>query len=441
MDVARKPISRIDHAAGDLIRKINPLSGSSPALGTLEVSINQAVSDSAAAFTDKLRTLNYRPPRLYDAGGDIGMQWHVYYSYRNPATGKMQRFKLYYDLNRYETQEKRRWYARAIINTYNELLRSGYSPFDRFFDPDNEELDRNIVSCIDFFLREKKKSVSAKTYKGYKLKLSHFKRWLKKSGNSMLRIDQIRKVHLTKFLNEESERLKWKGKTRNGVKSDLATFFSYFIKNFDDVLAKNPVTGLDDVAENLKGNTAYTDRQIADMKELMLKKNPYLLFFCETVYETCTRPQAETRLIQVGDIDFSRKHLKVWSDNAKTNVSRYVPLSDAFLEKLQQYVDGFPPEYYLFTRHRTPGEHPLYEGTIQEWFRPIRDELKLDPSRYTLYGFKHTKNVHAYLQTKDLYFIKELNGHGSLEATAKYLRDLGLFVDLNRIANNIKSAF
>ena len=441
MGLPKKQKPLIDVIAGGLLDQNNGFSGSSPAPGTLEKLVKQAVSNSATASTDTGRTLNYRPPKLSDAGGDQGQQWHVYYSYRNPVTRKMQRFKIYYDLNRQETKQDRIAYAKAIINTYNDLLRAGYTPFEAYFDPENQDIDRNIISCIDFFLREKKKSVKNKTYTGYKLKLWHFRRWLHKSGNSMLRIDQVKKAHITTFLSKESKRLNWKGKTRNGVKSDLATFFSYFMKNYDDIVVKSPVTGLDDVPENLQGNTAFTDQQIKDLKALMEKKNPYLLFFCEFVYETCTRPQAEARLVQVGDINFPRGHLKVWSDRAKMNVSRYVPLSDRFLNRIKEYIKDFPQDYYVFSRHREPGPKPMNEETIQGWFRPIRDELKLNPDRYTLYGFKHTKNIHAYLQTKDLYFIKELNGHGSLEATAKYLRDLGLFVDLNKIANNITSAF
>ena len=31
---------------------------------------------------------NYSNPKIYDANGDLSKRWYVYFSYRNPETGK-----------------------------------------------------------------------------------------------------------------------------------------------------------------------------------------------------------------------------------------------------------------------------------------------------------------------------------------------------------------
>ena len=39
-------------------------------------------------------------PQLNDCGGDIKKRWFVYYSVKDPRTGKMKRFKYYKGLNK-----------------------------------------------------------------------------------------------------------------------------------------------------------------------------------------------------------------------------------------------------------------------------------------------------------------------------------------------------
>ena len=34
---------------------------------------------------------NYSTPKIYDANGDLSKRWYVYFSFRNPETGKLKR--------------------------------------------------------------------------------------------------------------------------------------------------------------------------------------------------------------------------------------------------------------------------------------------------------------------------------------------------------------
>lgn len=55
----------------------------------------------------------------------------------------------------------------------------------------------------------------------------------------------------------------------------------------------------------------------------------------------------------------------------------------------------------------------------------------LDGNKYTLYGWKHTGNVDAYLAGIDIYDIMRQNRHHSLEETMRYLNSLGLRPNVN----------
>jgi len=39
---------------------------------------------------------NYSTPKVYTANGDLKKRWYVYFSFRNPKTGKLKRITPFY---------------------------------------------------------------------------------------------------------------------------------------------------------------------------------------------------------------------------------------------------------------------------------------------------------------------------------------------------------
>ena len=54
------------------------------------------------------------PPKVNTCGGGLSQKWFVYYSVRNPRTGKMERFKDYKGLHKYKSFENRIEEARKM---------------------------------------------------------------------------------------------------------------------------------------------------------------------------------------------------------------------------------------------------------------------------------------------------------------------------------------
>jgi len=130
--------------------------------------------------------------KLHDCNGDISKQWFVYYSYRDPQTRKLQRFKEYNGINRFDTVEARRAYARKLITKINRKLKSGWDPFD-----DNDILyvdhfayrndkpytrkkaDYSIVFFLNKYLAERIVRLHKKSAQSYTTKIRIFIQWLK----------------------------------------------------------------------------------------------------------------------------------------------------------------------------------------------------------------------------------------------------------------------
>ena len=85
---------------------------------------------------DLLVKNNFSNPNIYTANGDLKKRWYVYFSFRNPKTGKLQRMKnIYGKTNSYKTKEDRLLFLSAYRKKLLYLLNHGYNPFE-----DNSEL-------------------------------------------------------------------------------------------------------------------------------------------------------------------------------------------------------------------------------------------------------------------------------------------------------------
>lgn len=68
---------------------------------------------------DLTKQKQYSEPKIFVAGGDLSKRWYVYFSFRNPATGKMKRqTPIYGGANRYHTKGERL----EILSMYRESL-------------------------------------------------------------------------------------------------------------------------------------------------------------------------------------------------------------------------------------------------------------------------------------------------------------------------------
>lgn len=79
---------------------------------------------------------NFSTPKIYSANGDLKKRWYIYFSFRDPKSGKLKRITPFYgNANTYKTKEERL----SILVTYRKvllkLLKQGYNPY-----ADNTEL-------------------------------------------------------------------------------------------------------------------------------------------------------------------------------------------------------------------------------------------------------------------------------------------------------------
>ncbi|PHQ55823.1 MAG: hypothetical protein COC16_04470 [Lutibacter sp.] len=179
---------------------------------------------------------NFSNPKLYTAGGDLNKRWYVYFSYRNPTTGRLKRVTPFYgEAHKYKTKEDRLYVLSAYRKKMLELLKKGYNPFEnntelyqkhkefenteetttQISEPQKEPQkiivedgysiatnQKTIKEAFDFALIIKKKIVGTRTYSGYASKAKALQVFIKKKYPKVTHINQLSKNIVVQFLND-----------------------------------------------------------------------------------------------------------------------------------------------------------------------------------------------------------------------------------------------
>ncbi|MBV1888164.1 MAG: hypothetical protein KUG51_02625, partial [Urechidicola sp.] len=98
-----------------------------PTLNELITFENQNEYESAYDLSLKK---DYSNPKIYSANGNLDKRWYVYFSFREPTTGKLKRVTPIYGIaNKYKTKEERLVVLVMYKKTLLKLLRQGYNPY------------------------------------------------------------------------------------------------------------------------------------------------------------------------------------------------------------------------------------------------------------------------------------------------------------------------
>jgi site-specific recombinase XerD len=130
----------------------------------------------------------------------------------------------------------------------------------------------------------------------------------------------------------------------------------------------------------------------------------------------CGLRMSELIHLQVGNIDSARMVIHV--RQGKGRKDRLVPLSRRLLEELRAYWRLERPRSWLFPGQKP--DQPISDGNVQRQFRHLADGVGLN-KRCTMHTLRHSYATHLLEAGVDIFTLKALLGHTSLQTTARYL--------------------
>ena len=362
-------------------------------------------------------------PKIYDAGGDITKRWYVYFSYRDPQTGKMVRQNpIYLGVNKaFKTLAERYANIKKVRAILEQKLINGYNPYK------DKYSENKIISIHDAFshaLDNAKATMKESSFKNHQYRIRTFEKWLEQNNFTGRAVTAITKKTATNFLN--AILLKTSPKNRNNTRASLSILFKFLEDN--QYITNNFITSIPVLKANPHRNKTYTQTQEDTIFEYIEQNDPLLLRFIKFISYNFLRPIEVCRL-QVKDIDLEGKRLMV---EAKNQARKTKIIPEILLTELL-YLKGANPNHFLFAPEGL-GHWDTSETNKRDYwskrFKKVKEHFSLGED-YGLYSFRHTFITKLYRKLREQYPPFEtksrlmlITGHTTITALDKYLRDI-----------------
>ncbi len=316
----------------------------------------------------KMKSLLFSKPRIYDAGGDLSKRWYVYFYYRNPQTGKMERQSpIYQNANRIKDARERRKYLTDIRNVLEKMLNEGCVPTAYQKDAYSENKEINIKDAIELAINNAKAVMKESSFKDYSYRLKRFEKWLNEKqvyGN----ITNITKKTVTNFLNETLETTS--AKNRNNLRANLSIFFSFLEEN--EYIPENFVKKIKVINAKPERNKTYTPNQAQTIFETLQKQDKELHLFIKFISYNFLRPLEVCRL-KVKDIDIKNASLTIQTKNKTLKSDKLLGI--------------------LFVSTKSLGNCGIFTESIFELILPRMEDFrvkkfKLRPNIQQVFGYR-----------------------------------------------------
>ncbi len=129
---------------------------------------------------------------------------------------------------------------------------------------------------------------------------------------------------------------------------------------------------------------------------------------------SCGLRRSEVTMIKIRDLDRERSILNIME--AKGKVDRIVPVSGKVWEKIDEYIESYHPEFWLFEGQR--GGRYSSESVYRVFKQALKNAgIKKEVGVHCL---RHSYATHLHENGLDIRYIQELLGHKSTRTTEIY---------------------
>lgn len=365
-------------------------------------------------------------------------QWYVYYYYRSPFTGFMEKIKDTHKINRYKTAAERMEAGKAWVKAISLLLDNGFNPFtekgieDRQLPQELQEtftVRSGLQHAFDNKLGTWKKS----TADDYKTRMGVFLEYAELNRFDSIDIRDLKDTHIIGYLNWlTNPKGRGVGKTsQDNYKRAISGLLGKLKK--DRIIEKNPASDIETKKGRPEKNKPFTGKEVRRLKEWMLQHDRKLYEYVMLMIYTFLRGREIVRL-RVKDIHLDQKYLYADTKGDTQAIKKLIEPVITMLagKELKRYPEGS----HIFTNtgeielwdadEKTKVDHFAYR------FRQAKAALGFGKD-YGLYSFRHSAALdlyHSFVRSghndhEAVLKIMPIIGHQDPETTRNYLRDIG----------------
>jgi len=351
---------------------------------------------------------DFKLPRIFDADSDLNQRWFVYYYYKNPDTGKFQRFRVFIS-SKYQTKTARYTHANEIKAEIKRKLLSGFNPFS------SRTLGVSLQKALDFAVDYKLSVTGKRTAFTYRSVAKLFLEWAETKEINDKPVKDCSRKHIQKYLDDCLIVEKVSNRTHNNRLRSLKTLFNVLLER--EYVDFNPILGIKLIKVNEPGITAYTPEELATITGILPAYNYQLYVISQLIFYCFLRP-AELVRLQFKDVMWDNQMILVPGNKSKNGKTETIVIPDQLFENLKDWNRDYPSDWYLFGKMLNPGPEKISPNRISDWWRLFKKKYNFTKN---IYDMKHTGNGMAFDQDLNARDIQLQNRHYSLDQTQQYL--------------------
>lgn len=283
----------------------------------------------------------------------IGTDWLIVYYAKDPQSDKLVRFRN--RVPKMSNKKERLRFAQKMIDTLNEQLYSGWSPY-----MGNLTEVKTIDYCFDYYLKTLSKELSdgvkrKSTCDNYKHFITAFTEYLSIYQKNVKFISDISTLICDHFLDRIYIEKEKSARTYNFYLMCMRTFFNFCLsKGF---INENPV-------KNTKSKTIKEKtRVVLNQKEkkqlqLLREDNFHFYVFCMTTYYCFIRPN-ELKKLKVEHVNIEKSYITIPSSISKNRKTENVTIPNIFIEELKEHIGKASKDLFLFGKKFAPGKQAV----------------------------------------------------------------------------------
>ena len=283
----------------------------------------------------------------------IGTDWLIVYYAKDPQSDKLVRFRN--RVPKMSNKKERLRFAQKMIDTLNEQLYSGWSPY-----MDNLTEVKTIDYCFDYYLKTLSKELSdgvkrKSTYNNYKYFIMVFTEYLSIYQKNVKFISDISTLICDHFLDRIYIEKEKSARTYNFYLTCMRTFFNFCMsKGF---IKESPVKNTKKKSIKEKTRVVLNEKEKAKLA-LLKEENFHFYVFCMTTYYCFIRPN-ELKKLKVENVNIEKNYITIPSSISKNRKTENVTIPNIFIEELKEHIGKASKDLFLFGKKFVPGKQAI----------------------------------------------------------------------------------
>ena len=356
---------------------------------------------------------DYSPPKLTE-----GKIWYISYYVRDPASGKMKRFRI--KVNRIQNKLQRRKLAKQIMSALENRLSLGWSPF---LDSVAAKSSDRLSDALDAFLKAKRKEMELQSFRSYQSFLRIFSQWVEERKIHL--VCSFTKAHAREYLDYIDEREGVSARTYNNYLSFQNALWEWLKEK--GYAAENVFRDFKKKPKRLmqKKRRLFSPEEPSALFSFLRQDHPEYLAAVVLCLCCFIRPK-EIALLKCSDLNLDNQVVHIRPEIAKNDKESWRTIPDEALPILGR-LELSRPEFYVFGKNRgklrdfRPAANPCSEKKFADyWDTVVRPACKFGKD-LQFYSLKDTGITNALEVGVPINQVQQQADHSSVAMTAIYV--------------------